>query len=107
MEGDGTIDLAIARSSLERLGVDEAGLDAMDRKILEAIAVKFEGGPVGLSNLAAAIGEEQDTIECVYEPFLIQEGYVQRTPRGRIVTTRGRQHLGLLPSTRAEQETLF
>lgn len=109
VEGNGTIDLDIARSSLLRLGVDAAGLDSMDRKILEAIALKFEGGPVGLSNLAAAIGEEQDTIECVYEPFLIQEGYVQRTPRGRIVTTRGRQHLGLVPrtSTSAEQETLF
>jgi len=111
VEGDGTIDQAIAMSSLHRLGVDRAGLDGMDRKILEAIAIKFEGGPVGLSNLAAAIGEEQDTIESVYEPFLIQEGYVQRTPRGRVVTTRGRQHLGMTPqsagATAQEQEALF
>ncbi len=110
VESDGTIDRAIAQSSLERLGVDEAGLDSMDRRILEAIALTFEGGPVGLSNLAAAIGDEQDTIECVYEPFLIQEGYLQRTPRGRIVTTRGHQHLGLAPSAAAsaqEQEKLF
>ena len=109
VEGDGTIDHAIAMSSLKRLGVDEVGLDFMDRKILEAIALKFEGGPVGLSNLAAAIGEEQDTIESVYEPFLIQEGYVQRTPRGRVITTRGRQHLGMAPkrATAAEQDQLF
>jgi Holliday junction DNA helicase RuvB len=95
IDGVGAIDLGITRVALERLEVDAAGLDKMDRRILESIAVKFDGGPVGLDNLAAAIGEERDTIEEVYEPYLIREGYLQRTPRGRIVTARGRLHLGL------------
>ncbi|MCA9493356.1 MAG: Holliday junction branch migration DNA helicase RuvB, partial [Myxococcales bacterium] len=95
VEGDGHIDLALARLALSRLEIDEEGLDAMDRKILEAIAVKFSGGPVGLDTLAHAIGESSDTIEDTYEPYLIQQGFLQRTPRGRIVTPRGRKHLGL------------
>ncbi|MCB9683814.1 MAG: Holliday junction branch migration DNA helicase RuvB [Alphaproteobacteria bacterium] len=95
VEGDGHIDLAMARLALSRLEIDEEGLDAMDRKILEAIAVKFSGGPVGLDTLAHAIGESPDTIEDTYEPYLIQQGFLQRTPRGRIVTPRGRKHLGL------------
>ena len=88
--------------ALKRLGVDAVGLDDMDRRILTAIADKFDGGPVGLSNLAAAIGEESDTIETVYEPFLIQEGFVQRTPRGRMLTRRGWEHLGHTPPKSSE-----
>ncbi|MCP4809362.1 MAG: Holliday junction branch migration DNA helicase RuvB [Proteobacteria bacterium] len=115
VEGSGVIDLPITRLALERLEVDQCGLDGMDIRILEAIAHKFDGGPVGISNLAAAIGEESDTIESVYEPFLIQQGFVQRTSRGRILTRRGCDHIGVAPSedaatgmaTETEQETLF
>lgn len=109
VEGTGKIDLAITRSALERLEVDEQGLDGMDLRILKAVVEKFDGGPVGLSNLSAAIGEEQDTIEEVYEPFLIQQGFLQRTPRGRIITSRGLKHLGVdrPPPTGADQEALF
>jgi len=95
VEGDGTIDASITRIALERLEVDESGLDRMDRKILHTIAVKFSGGPVGLDTLAAAIGESTDTIEETYEPYLIQQGFLQRTPRGRVVTPRGEKHLGI------------
>lgn len=111
VDGKGVIDLDIARHSLERLEVDHAGLDGMDIRILEAIAEKFDGGPVGISNIAAAIGEETDTIEHVYEPFLIQQGFVQRTHRGRVLTRRGYEHLGVPqttgPATTEEQESLF
>ncbi len=89
VETGGRIDIALTKRALERLEVDARGLDAMDRKILVAIGKRFDGGPVGLSNLAAAIGEEQDTIEEVYEPFLIREGLVQRTPQGRVLTSSG------------------
>lgn len=89
IEGDGRITLALTRRALERLEVDQRGLDAMDRKILHTIGFRFDGGPVGLSNLAAAIGEEQDTIEEVYEPYLIREGLMQRTPQGRALTSTG------------------
>ncbi len=102
VEGSGVIDRDLARMALKRLGVDAVGLDDMDRRILTAIADKFDGGPVGLSNLAAAIGEEPDTIETVYEPFLIQEGFVQRTPRGRMLTRRGWEHLGHTPPKSSE-----
>lgn len=95
VEGDGTIDAPLANDALGRLEIDEAGLDAMDRRILHTIAVKFSGGPVGLDTLAAAIGESPDTIMDAYEPFLIQQGYLMRTPRGRTVTPRGRGQLGL------------
>ena len=110
VEGDGTIDHDIARASLGRLQVDEQGLDGMDRRILDAIANKFDGGPVGLTNLAAAIGEEPHTIEEVYEPFLIMRGLLQRTPRGRILTQSGYAHMELPPPSRgpeAPQEELF
>jgi Holliday junction DNA helicase RuvB len=96
------VDLEITRIALERLEVDEAGLDKMDRRILSTIADKFDGGPVGVENLATAIGEETDTIEDVYEPYLIQQGYMQRTPRGRVLTQRGRLHLGLPPTPQGE-----
>ena len=79
------------------LDVDPVGFDLMDRKLLEAILHKFSGGPVGVDNLAAAIGEERDTIEDVIEPFLIQQGYLQRTPRGRIATRMAYEHFGLIP----------
>ncbi|MEC7242301.1 MAG: Holliday junction branch migration DNA helicase RuvB [Myxococcota bacterium] len=110
VEGDGTIDHDIARASLRRLEVDEQGLDGMDRRILDAIANKFDGGPVGLTNLAAAIGEEPHTIEEVYEPFLIMRGLLQRTPRGRMLTQSGYAHMQLPPPSRdaeAPQEELF
>lgn len=89
IEGSGVIDADIARLALTRLEVDEVGLDKMDRRILSTILHKFSGGPVGLDTLAAAIGDSRDTVEDTYEPFLIQQGYLQRTPRGRVVTPRG------------------
>jgi Holliday junction DNA helicase RuvB len=87
----------MARYSLEMLEVDERGLNEMDRRILSAIIDKFSGGPVGIGSLAVAVSEESDTIEDVYEPFLIQEGLLQRTQRGRIVTEAGYRHLGAEP----------
>ncbi|WP_372872048.1 Holliday junction branch migration DNA helicase RuvB [Shewanella sp.] len=93
---DGTISRAVAQSALDLLDVDSEGFDYMDRKLLLAIIDKFMGGPVGLDNLAAAIGEERETIEDVLEPFLIQQGFVQRTPRGRIATARAYSHFDLI-----------
>jgi len=90
--GDVTID--IAREALDLLEVDEAGLERIDRELLSAIAHKFGGGPVGLSTLAVSLGEEPDTIEDVYEPYLLQLGFLQRTPRGRVITELGRAHIG-------------
>ncbi len=95
---DGAITTVVAREALELLEVDERGLERIDRELLRAIVDKFGGGPVGLSTLAVALGEEPDTIEDVYEPFLLQLGFLQRTPRGRIVTKLGRLHLGAPPS---------
>jgi Holliday junction DNA helicase RuvB len=91
---DGAVTLDIAREALELLEVDEVGLERTDRELLAAIAHKFGGGPVGLSTLAVALGEETDTIEDVYEPYLLQLGFLQRTPRGRVVTALGREHIG-------------
>jgi holliday junction DNA helicase RuvB len=90
----GTITSAVAADALALLEVDGEGLERMDRELLEAVATKFDGGPVGLSTLAVALGEEPDTIEDVYEPYLLQLGFLQRTPRGRIVTKLGREHVG-------------
>jgi Holliday junction DNA helicase RuvB len=90
----GAITTEIAREALDLLEVDERGLERIDRALLRAIVEKFEGGPVGLSTLAVSLGEEPDTIEDVYEPYLLQLGFLQRTPRGRIVTKLGRKHLG-------------
>ena len=95
VRGAGVITGAVAGDALGLLEVDDAGLDRHDRTILDAIAVKFSGGPVGLSTLAAAVDEEQDTIEDVYEPYLLQQGLIKRTPRGRVITPRGLEHLGL------------
>jgi Holliday junction DNA helicase RuvB len=91
---EGAVTTAIAREALELLEVDEAGLEKIDRDLLRAIVERFDGGPVGLSTLAIALGEEPDTIEDVYEPYLLQQGFVQRTPRGRVVTKSGRAHIG-------------
>jgi Holliday junction DNA helicase RuvB len=95
VKGDGTITKAMADAALKMLDVDPVGFDVMDRKLLEAVLFKFNGGPVGLDNLAAAIGEERDTIEDVLEPYLIQQGYLQRTPRGRIATPSAYSHFGV------------
>lgn len=86
---------AVAEKALAMIGIDEAGLMPSDRKILSALIEKFNGGPVGLKTLAAASAEEEDTIESVYEPYLLQEGFIERTPRGRTVTDRARKHLGV------------
>ena len=90
----GTITLDVAREALALLEVDDGGLERLDRGLLQAIVEKFGGGPVGLSTLAIALGEEADTIEDVYEPYLLQLGLIQRTPRGRIVTELGRARVG-------------
>jgi Holliday junction DNA helicase RuvB len=99
---EGAITTAIAREALELLEVDEAGLERLDRELLRAIAEKYAGGPVGLNTLAAALGEEPDTIEYVYEPYLLQLGFLQRTPRGRTITALGRAHLGGAPAPDAD-----
>jgi Holliday junction DNA helicase RuvB len=96
VKSDGHIGRETADAALKMLEVDQAGFDVMDRKLLEAIVNKFSGGPVGVDNLAAAIGEERDTIEDVLEPYLIQQGYLQRTPRGRIATALAYTHFGLI-----------
>ena len=102
---DGRVTLAVAREALAALEVDDAGLDSVDRTLLLAITEKFSGGPVGLETLAAATSEDAETIEDVYEPFLLQEGYLKRTPRGRVATERAYRHLGLaIPGGR---ETLW
>jgi len=98
---EGVVTAAAAHAALEMLEVDERGLDRLDREILHAICVKFAGGPVGLSTLAVAVGEEQDTIEDVYEPYLLQEGLLKRTPRGRAATPAAFAHLGLDQPTHA------
>ena len=105
VEGDGTINAFVARQSLLRLEVDELGLDEMDKRILETIIKKFNGGPVGLGTVAVAVGEEPDTVEEVYEPFLIQEGFLMRTPRGREATELAYKHLGI-PFGRSGQTRL-
>ena len=97
VKGDGRITQAMAKAALSMLDVDPEGFDLMDRKLLEAVIHRFDGGPVGLDNIAASIGEERDTIEDVIEPYLIQQGYLQRTPRGRIATLAAFRHLGVTP----------
>lgn len=96
--GNGVIDLGVTQHGLKALNVDEYGLDDMDNKILSAIIDKFKGGPVGITTIATAVGEEPGTLEEVYEPFLIQEGFLQRTPRGREVTMKAYEHLGKKPN---------
>ncbi|MEO5646964.1 MAG: Holliday junction branch migration DNA helicase RuvB [Chitinophagaceae bacterium] len=104
---NGVIDLAITEHSLKALNVDSHGLDEMDNKILSAIIDKFKGGPVGITTIATSVGEETGTIEEVYEPFLIQEGFLMRTPRGREATAKAYAHLGKTPSAKGGGATLF
>ncbi|MBC7294115.1 MAG: Holliday junction branch migration DNA helicase RuvB [Thermoleophilia bacterium] len=104
---EGRITSAIALEALRLFEVDDEGLDRIDREILNLILHKFDGGPVGLSTLAVAIGEEADTIEDVYEPFLLQRGFIKRTPRGRVLTRLGYEHCGVKPPRSPENETLF
>ena len=105
VKSDGVVSAEVADAALQMLDVDKLGFDVMDRKLLQAVLEKFGGGPVGLDNLAAAIGEERDTIEDVLEPYLIQQGYLMRTPRGRVATSQAYQHFGLaVPSHLASGE---
>ncbi|MCH8127046.1 Holliday junction branch migration DNA helicase RuvB [candidate division KSB1 bacterium] len=106
IEGNGSITEEITQSSLERLDVDEKGLDEMDKRILTILIEKFDGGPVGINSLAVSVGEESDTIEEIYEPFLIKEGLLKRTSRGREVTALGYKHFGL-DQGRSLQTSLF
>jgi Holliday junction DNA helicase RuvB len=107
VEGSGNIDIEIVHKTLDRLEVDSRGLDTMDKRILHDIIEKYSGGPVGLNTLAVSVGEEPDTLEEVYEPFLIKAGLLKRTPRGREATDLALQHLGLKPKRRSDQEELF
>ena len=97
VKGNGHITQEMAQRALAMLDVDPEGFDVMDRKLLEAVIHRFDGGPVGLDNIAASIGEESGTIEDVIEPYLIQQGFLQRTPRGRMATQAAWRHLGLTP----------
>ena len=107
IKGDGTIGIEISKFALQALNVDEYGLDEMDNKILNTIIVKFKGGPVGLTTIATAVGEDPGTIEEVYEPFLIMEGFLQRTPRGRIATDKSYKHLGIDRPQGGDLQSLF
>ena len=102
VKGDGSVDQSVAQLALNMLDVDAEGFDMMDRKLMLAIIEKFDGGPVGLDNVAAAIGEERGTIEDVLEPYLIQQGFIMRTPRGRIASRAAYLHFGLLPSQNSQ-----
>ncbi|MBI3330296.1 MAG: Holliday junction branch migration DNA helicase RuvB [Nitrospinae bacterium] len=105
VRADGVITQAVADQALRLLEVDELGMDVMDRKLLVTIIEKFSGGPVGIETLASAISEERETIEDIYEPFLMQKGFLDRTPRGRVATKRAYQHLGLPLEARAWEDT--
>jgi Holliday junction DNA helicase RuvB len=109
VEGDGRINAAAAQQGLEIFGIDSLGLDKLDRSILSALCQRFGGGPIGLSTLAIAVSEPTETVEDVYEPFLIQQGLMLRTPRGRMATTAAWKHLGLVPPAAAQEgtESLF
>lgn len=107
IKGNGTIDSNIAKYALDALHVDNQGLDEMDNKILKTIIQSFKGGPVGLTTIATAVGEDAGTIEDVHEPYLIQQGYLKRTPRGREATYRAYEHLGLSPNIDHSQGSLF
>jgi len=107
VKAEGRVNAEVARNALALLNVDPLGFDIMDRRLLLSIIEKFNGGPVGVENLAAAIGEERDTIEDVIEPYLIQQGYLMRTPRGRVVTTNVYRHFGLKPPGTQPEQDLF
>jgi Holliday junction DNA helicase RuvB len=105
VRANGVITRDIANEALQLLDVDQYGLDDMDARILKTIIEKFDGGPVGISTIAAAVGEDQGTIEEVYEPFLVQNGFLQRTPRGRVATQQAYKHFGMIPPS--QQGTLL
>jgi Holliday junction DNA helicase RuvB len=107
VKGNGVITKSIAMQALQLLDVDTFGLDDMDSRIIKTIIEKFDGGPVGLNTIGAAIGEDANTIEEVYEPFLVQHGFLQRTPRGRVATPQAYRHFGFTPQTPGGQEALF
>jgi holliday junction DNA helicase RuvB len=107
VEGDGRIDAGIVALTCDRLGVDPAGLDEMDRRLLNVLIEHYDGGPVGIETLAAALAEPRDTVEDVYEPYLLQQGFLGRTPRGRIATKKAFEHLGHAPRDPARQGSLF
>jgi Holliday junction DNA helicase RuvB len=107
VKADGVISCEVAEKSLEMLEVDAMGLDKMDHKLLKTLIEKFNGGPVGIDSLAASISEEKDTIEDVLEPYLMQSGFIHRTPRGRVATQMAYEHFGILPPKQGSQERLF
>ena len=107
VKADGIINLQVARKALEMMEVDSKGLDKMDHKLMLAMIEKYSGGPVGIESLAASISEEKDTIEDVIEPYLIQSGFIQRTPRGRIATPMAYEHFKITPPSQNQQENLF
>jgi Holliday junction DNA helicase RuvB len=107
VKSNGLIDIHVAKEALDRLGIDDNGLDEMDRRILDALVKKFNGGPVGLESLGVAISEDARTIEEVYEPFLIKEGFMQRTSRGRVALEKTYQLLDVKIPDSNQQETLF
>jgi Holliday junction DNA helicase RuvB len=107
VRADGVIDAAVAQEGLALFGVDDRGLDKVDRAILKALCTQFNGGPVGLSTVAISIGEQPETVEDVYEPFLITQGMIARTPRGRVVLDAAYEHLGLTPPRRTSNSSLF
>jgi Holliday junction DNA helicase RuvB len=107
VKGDGVVNAEVADKALAMLDIDNDGLDEMDKRILETIIVKFGGGPVGISSLAVAVGEERDTLEEVYEPYLIMNGYLNRTPQGRVVTPLSYKKIGFNPSSATAQDRLF
>jgi Holliday junction DNA helicase RuvB len=107
VRADGVIDATVARDGLALFGVDDRGLDKVDRAILKALCTQFNGGPVGLSTVAISIGEQPETVEDVYEPFLITQGMIARTPRGRVVLDAAYEHLGLTPPRRSSNSSLF
>jgi Holliday junction DNA helicase RuvB len=104
VRADGRLSIEAARAALDLYEVDELGLDRLDRSVLSALCERFNGGPVGLSTLAMAVGEERETVEEVAEPFLVRQGFLMRTPRGRIATGRGWAHLGLTMPSGAEPD---
>ncbi len=107
VEGDGTITAEIVKTSCERLEIDAAGLDSMDRRLLSVIIEHYDGGPVGVETIAAALAEPRDTVEDVYEPYLLQQGFIGRTPRGRVATPKAYKHLGIALVPPAGQGELF
>jgi Holliday junction DNA helicase RuvB len=107
VKSNGTITRDVANEALQLLDVDQFGLDDMDSRILKSIIEKFDGGPVGISTIAAAVAEDASTIEDVYEPFLVQNGFLQRTPRGRVATSTAYRHFGYTPPNDTTQPSLF